>query len=346
MATNRRPAARSGRAATAIPQISWRAPQPAPLVLVSGPEEVCAERAIAGVRDYLRAEDPSLEVSDLRADDYTSGSLLGLTSPSLFGEPRLVRVAGVEKCSDTFLTEALAYLEAPQEGATVILRHNGSSVRGKKLLDAIRSGTGGGVEIACPAVKRDSDRFDFAAGEFQTARKRIAPAALRALVSAFADDLTELAAACQQLIADVPGDIAVATVERYYGGRVETTAFAVADTAIAGRYGEALVTLRHALASGADPVPLVAAIASKLRTMARVAGSREPAGALAARLGMKDWQVDRARRDLTGWNEASLSTAIQAAARADAEVKGASRDAVFAVERLVTVIATRAPYAS
>ena len=37
--------------------------------------------------------------------------------------------------------------------------------------------------------------------------------------------------------------------------------------------------------------------------------------------------------------------AIQAAARADAEVKGASRDRVFALERLVTVIATRAPYA-
>ncbi len=340
---SRRPAA---RAASAIPQVSWRAPQPAPIVLVSGPEEVCAERATAGVRDFLRAEDPSLEVSDLRADDYVSGSLLGLTSPSLFGEPRLVRVAGVEKCSDAFLTEALAYLQAPQEGATVVLRHTGASVRGKKLLDAVRAGTGGGVEIACPAVKRDSDRFDFAAGEFQAARKRIAPPALRALVSAFADDLTELAAACQQLISDVPGDIGTDTVERYYGGRVETNAFAVADTAIAGRYGDALVALRHALASGADPVPLVAAIASKLRTMARVAGSREPVSALAARLGMKDWQVDRARRDLTGWNEASLGTAIQAAARADAEVKGASRDPVFAVERLVTVIATRAPYGS
>jgi len=341
--TSRRPASRS---ASAIPQLSWRAPQPAPVVLVSGPEEVCAERAIAGIREYLRAEDPSLEVSDLRADDYTSGSLLGMTSPSLFGEPRLVRVAGVEKCSDTFLTEALAYLQAPQDGATVILRHTGSSVRGKKLLDAIRSGTGGGVEVACPAVKRDSDRFDFAAGEFQAARRRIAPAALRSLVNAFSDDLTELAAACQQLIADVPGDIGAETVERYYGGRVETSAFAVADTAIAGRYGDALIALRHALASGADPVPLVAAIASKLRTMARVAGSREPASALAARLGMKDWQVDRARRDLSGWNEASLGAAIQAAARADAEVKGASRDPVFAVERLVTVIATRAPYAA
>lgn len=342
--TARRAPAKAAR--STIPQLSWRSPQPAAIVLVSGPEEVCAERAIAGVRDFLRAEDPSLEVSDLRADDYAPGSLLAVTSPSLFGEPRLVRVTGVEKCSDAFLSEAVSYLAAPQDGATVVLRHNGASVRGKKLLDAIRAGDGGGVEIACPAIKRDSDRYDFAAGEFQAAKKRIAPPALRALVSAFADDVTELAAACQQLIADVPGDVTEQVVERYYGGRVETSAFTVADTAIAGRYGDALVALRHALASGADPVPLVAAIAMKLRTMARVAGSREPAAALAGRLGMKDWQVDRARRDLSGWNEASLGLAIQAAARADAEVKGGSRDSVFALERLVTVIATRAPYGS
>ncbi len=342
MSAARRPAARGPK--SAIPQISWRSPQPAPLVLVSGPEEVCAERAIAGVRDVLRAADPSLEVSDVRADDYAPGTLLSLTSPSLFGEPRLIRVSGVEKCSDAFLTEALGYLEAPQEGATVILRHTGATVRGKKLLDAVRNGRGGGIEVSCPAVKRDSDRFDFAADEFRSAQKRIAPTALRVLVSAFADDLTELAAACQQLISDVPGDITDQVVERYYGGRVETSAFVVADTAIAGRYGDALVALRHALASGADPVPLVAAIASKLRTMARVAGHREPSSALAARLGLKDWQVDRARRDLSGWNETTLGMAIQAAARADSEVKGASRDPVFAVERLVTVIATRSPF--
>jgi DNA polymerase-3 subunit delta len=331
---------------SAIPQVAWRAPQPAPIVLVSGPEEVCAERAIAGIRDYLRAEDPSLEVTDVRADDYAAGTLLAVTSPSLFGEPRLVRVSGVERCSDVFLSEAVSYLSQTQEGATVVLRHTGASVRGKKLLDAIRAGEGNGVEIACPAIKRDSDRYDFAAGEFSAARKRIAPTALRALVSAFADDLTELASACQQLIADVPGDIDDRIVERYYGGRVETSAFTVADFAIAGRYGDALLALRHALASGADPVPLVAAVALKLRTMARVAGSREPSGALAARLGMKDWQVDRARRDLVGWSQATLGMAIHATARADADVKGASRDPVFALERMITVIATRAPFAS
>jgi DNA polymerase III subunit delta len=339
-----RPAARAPR--SAIPQVSWREPQPAPVVLVSGPEEVCAERAIAGIRDYLRAEDPAVEVSDIRADDYAPGTLLAVSSPSLFGEPRLVRVSGVERCNDAFLTEALAYLEHPQDGATVVLRHTGASTRGKKLLDAIRAGQGSGIEIPCAAVKRDSDRFDFAAGEFRAAHRRIAPGALRTLVSAFSDDLTELAAACQQLIADVEGDIGQDTVDKYYGGRVETSAFTVADTAIAGRYAESLVALRQALASGSDPVPMVAAVAMKLRAMARVAGSREPAAALAARLGMKDWQVDRARRDLSGWTESTLGMAIQATARADAEVKGASRDPVFALERMITVIATRAPYGS
>jgi len=344
-----RPAAvrgtKRGSKAATIPQVPWREPRPAPIVLVSGPEEICAERAIAGVRDYLRAEDPALEVSDIRADDYVAGTLLAMTSPSLFGEPRLVRVAGVEKASDAFIQEAVSYLEHPQEGATVVLRHTGASVRGKKLLDAVRAGTGGGIEIPCPAIKRDGDKFDFAAGEFKAAQKRIAPQALRTLVSAFSDDVTELAAACQQLIGDVEGDVTPEVVQRYYGGRVEVSAFVVADTAIAGRYGEALVALRHALASGADPVPLVAAFAMKLRTMARVAGSREPSAALAARLGMKDWQVDRAKRDLVGWNERSLGLAIQATARADADVKGAARDPVFALERMVTIVATRRPFA-
>lgn len=344
MPAPRSSAARRGGKASNIPQVSWRDPRPAPIVLVSGPEEICAERAIAGVRAYLRAEDPAVEVSDLRADDYEAGTLLALASPSLFGEPRLLRISGVERCTDAFLAEAVAYLEHPQEGATVVLRHTGATVRGKKLLDAIRAGTGGGIEIACPAIKRDDEKADFAAGEFRAAGRRIAPQALRALVSAFSDDITELAAACQQLITDVPGDVTAEIVERYYGGRVEVSAFVVADTAIAGRLGEALVALRHALASGADPVPMVAAFAMKLRSMARVAGSRESNAALAARLGMKDWQVDRARRDLSGWNERTLGLAIQATARADADVKGAARDPIFALERMITVIATRAPY--
>jgi DNA polymerase-3 subunit delta len=331
--------AKSG-AKVAIPQLGWNAIRPAPVVLVSGTQGFLADRAIRMLRDYLRVEDPSLEVNDIEADSYAPGELITLASPSLFNEPRMIRVTNVEKCSDEFLTEALAYLESPAEGAYVVLRHAGG-VRGKKLLDAVRANKAAAIEVVCAELKKESDKYDFAAAEFKTAGKAIRPAALRAVVSAFADDLAELAGACAQLIADSGSEVTEATVTRYYGGRVETNAFAVADAAIAGRYAEALVGLRHALASGADPVPIVAAFASKLRTMAKVQGGRGSSSDLARQFGLAPWQVDRARRDLAGWTDRGLGRCIQVLADTDASVKGAGRDPVYALERMIHTIARR-----
>lgn len=337
-----RPASRGAARSTkaAIPQLPWDAVRPAPVILVSGPEHVLADRAVRLVRDRLRAADASLEVSDLDAGTAAPGELLTLASPSLFAEPRLIRVSNVEKSTDAFLEEALAYLGSPADETCLVLRHAGG-VRGKRLLDAIRGGTGGGIEIVCAALTRESDKLDFVAAEFRAAGRRITGPAQRALVAAFADDLAELAAACRQLLSDSSDEITGEIVDRYYAGRVETTAFAVADAALAGRHGESLRLLRHALASGADPVPIVAAIASKVRTMAKVAGSRGAGGEIAKRLGLAPWQVDRARRDLAGWDDAGLAAAIEALADADAEVKGAGRDPVFSLERLVGVLADR-----
>lgn len=335
-----RTAAASARSKAAIPQLAWNAVRPAPIVLVTGPEDVLAERAITMLRDFLRAEDPSLEVSDLEADGYRRGELLTLASPSLFGEPRLIRVGAVDKSSDDFLLDALDYVDQTAEATTLVLRHR-SGQRGKKLLDAIRAGAGDGIEIVCAELKRDADKQDFAVAEFRAAGRKINPGALRALVAAFSEDLRELSAACRQLIADSPGDISEAVVAKYYGGQVETNAFAVADAAIAGRHGEALIALRHALDSGADPVPMVAAFAMKVRTMAKVSGARGGGPQLASSLGLAPWQVDRARRDLAGWTDAGLAAAIEALAATDAAVKGAERDPVFALERLVGIIAAR-----
>ena len=341
MAASPRGGARGATAAKAvIPQLAWHEIRPAPVVLLSGPEDFLADRANRLLRDALRDRDPSLEVHDLTADGYGPGELLTLASPSLFGEPRLIRVENVEKTTDAFLLEMIEYLGAPADDTVVVLRHGGG-VRGKRLLDAVRSGQGGGVEVVCAELKRDSDRAEFAAAEFRHAQRAIAPAALRSLVSAFTDDLAELAGACQQLLADTTGDIVLETVSRYYGGRVETNAFAVADAAIAGDYGQALGLLRHALATGADSVPMVAAFAMKLRTMAKVGGSRGSGGQLAGQLGLAPWQIDRARRDLQGWNEEGLGRAILAVADADAQVKGAGRDPVYSLEMLVRTVAAR-----
>lgn len=327
-------------AAASIPQLAWNQIRPAPVVLVSGTEGFLADRAIRMVREQLKAEDPSLEVSDIAANDYAPGELLTLASPSLFGEPRLIRVDAVEKCTDVFLDEMLGYLDETAEGAYVVLRHAGG-VRGKKLLDAIRSGKGGGIEIVCTELKRDSDKYDFAQAEFAAAGKKITPGALRAITSAFADDLAELAAACQQLISDIGAEVTETTVDKYYSGRVETNAFQVADAAIAGRHGEALVTLRHALASGADPVPMVAAFASKVRTMAKLSGARGSSGQLASQFGLAPWQVDRAQRDLRGWSDEGLGRVIEVLAETDASVKGGGRDPVFALERMIRIVSAR-----
>ena len=326
--------------AAKIPQLAWNKVRPAPVVLVSGTESFLAERAIRSLRDLLKAEDPSLEIHDLEADQYAPGELITLASPSLFNEPRLIRVVNVEKCTDAFITETLKYLENPADDTYVVLRHAGG-VRGKKLLDAVRGGAGGGIEVACLELKKDQEKSEFAAAEFSTAGRRVTGGAIRALVSAFADDLAELASACQQLLADDADEITEVTVERYYSGRVETNAFKVADAAIAGRRGEALVLLRHALASGADPVPIVAAFAAKVRTMAKISGTTAPAGQLASKFGLAPWQVDRARRDLHGWTEQGLGTSIETIAETDAQIKGLGRDPVYALERMIGIIANR-----
>ncbi|MCU1515268.1 MAG: polymerase subunit delta [Microbacteriaceae bacterium] len=336
-----RPSAKPAKSVVTIPQLGWDKVRPAKVVLVSGTEQFLADRAIRTLREILRAEDPSLEVSDIEADAYSPGELITLASPSLFAEPRLIRATAVEKCTDAFIAEVMAYLENPADDTYLVLRHGGG-VRGKKLLDAVRGGLGGGIEIICADLKKDAERYDFAAAEFAAEGRRITSGALRALTSAFADDLAELAAACQQLLADEGAEITEVTVEKYYSGRVETNAFRVADTAIAGRYGDALVLLRHAIASGADPVPILAAFASKLRTMAKLSGARGSSGQLAQQFGLAPWQVDRARRDLQGWDDAGLGRAIQLLAETDAAIKGAGRDPVYALERMIGVISDRA----
>ena len=108
---------------------------------------------------------------------------------------------------------------------------------------------------------------------------------------------------------------------------------------MAGQTGEALRLLRHAIATGVDPVPIVAVLASQLRQLVKV-GSAGRGGSqqLAKQLGMAPWQVDKARRQLGHWTADGLGRSIQAVAAADVEVKGGGRDPVFAVERAILAI--------
>ncbi|ALE92199.1 DNA polymerase III subunit delta [Arthrobacter alpinus] len=317
----------------------WRDVPIAPVVLLFGPEEYIASRALDGLRKKLRAHNPELELTTLDAGQYTSGKLGMIASPSLFSEPKLIEVAGLSAMSDDFLVDALAYLKDPAPDVTLVLIHSGGA-RGKKLVDALKAA--GTPRVDCLALKKDQDKAAFVSSEFQLVRRRIDAPAVRALVAALGASLAELAAACQQLIADTTGTVDTAAVDKYYGGRVEATAFRVADAALAGNGPVALSTLRHALATGVDPVPLVAALAMKIRQVAKVHSARGSSAQLAGELGMAPWQVDAARRDAGHWSGDGLIAAIKVLAEADAQVKGAAKDPVYAVERAVITIATSA----
>jgi DNA polymerase-3 subunit delta len=223
------------------------------------------------VRTQVRAAAPDVEVSRLSAGAYEPGALAMNVSPSLFGENKLIEVDGLEAMNDAFLADALTYLKHVEQDAVLVLRHSGGT-RGKKLLDAVKAG--GWPAVDCQPLKKDAEKTAFVTAEFKAAGRRITPEAVQSLVNAVGANLSELAAACSQLIADASTAVDADMVDRYYGGRVEATAFKVADAAMAGNGPVALSTLRHALATGADPVPLVAALAAKLRTVAKVAGAK------------------------------------------------------------------------
>ncbi len=323
-------------ASKASASIGWRHVQPAPLILLSGPEDYIASRASASLRTQVRQLHPGAELVALDALRYEAGELTLHASPSLFGEWKIIEAAGLAQMNDDFLRDALEYLADPAPEVILVLRHSGGN-RGKKLLDACKSA--GALVVDCQPLKRDAEKLEFVADAYREARARIDPDAARALVSAVGSQLADLAAACQQLIADTVGTTTAETVEKYYGGRIEATGFKVADAALSGRTAQSLAALRHALATGADPVPLVAALAMKVRAVARVHSTRGSAASLARTLGMAPWQIDQARREAQRYSAESLAACVRAVADADAQVKGGSRDAVYALERAVTIIA-------
>lgn len=327
---------------------------PGPLHLVTGPEDLLAERAVSQIVAAARDLDADAQVVDVGPEGYRGGDLGGHTSPSLFGELRVVVIRGLDEAPDELIADTRALLSAPEPDLVLVLRHR-TGARGKGLLDAAKAA--GAVVHACPLIKSDAEKTDFVVREFRSARRQITPGAVRALVEAVGQDLRELASACSQLMADTwadagrdQGPVDTEVVERYYGGRVEATGFKVADAAIAGNTDQALALLRHALGSGVDPVPLVAVLAMGLRSLAKVSAmAHARAGDAARELAMAPWQVDKARRQLAGWAPAGLAAAIQAVAAADLAVKGGlprktrrAGDPLYALEKaLLTIGAAR-----
>lgn len=317
--------------------VPWRAVKSAPVILVSGGQDFFADRAIKAIRAELRQVNPDLEVVEISGADYVGGQIFDLASAGLFGDSKLVVIDGVERCTDALITDGIEYMNQPSEDAVVIFRHNGKSVRGKKLLETLRANDAF-LEATCVDVTKEAERLLFVEGEFAAKGRKIQKAAAQALVDIFGKDYEELAAASSQLQLDDSGDITPEIVERYFGGRLETTNFKVADAAFEGQIGQALLLLRHSLDQGGEPVMIVSAFSKKIGQLARIWGNPK---ANAASVGVQDWVFLKLRTASATWSEEGIARVVHAVAETDFAVKGGEKDSYFALERLVGLVANK-----
>ncbi len=315
------------------------ATSPAPVTLVIGEEELLVDRAVGAVVAAARAVDPEAERHELIGGKVEPGELAGLTSPSLFGGRSIIVVRSAQDLSKDVIAEIVGYAKHPAEDATLVLTHPGGA-KGKALVDGLKKA--GAAVVTVPKITKPGERLDFIKAEIKRAGRSIAPDAAQALLDAVGNDLRELAAACSQLVFDTPAEhktITAADVARYHRGQAAVSGFTVAESAAEGKAAEALEQLRWSLATGTPPVLIVSALAKELRTLAKVAGARNARGAnLAQALGMPPWLAKRYQARLRAWGPEGLSTAIQAVADADEQVKGAGVDPAYALERAVRII--------
>jgi DNA polymerase-3 subunit delta len=312
------------------------------LYLLLGSEGALADQALAKLNAELKEE--KCEITTIAAPDAILGDISDALAPSLFSERRALIIKDLQDLPEESRDEITRYLDAPDDLTTLIFVHKGG-VKGKALLDAIKKAKP--EIISCEPMKKEAEKEEFVKSLFLDAGRKATAGAIAALVGALGSDMRELQAAVSQICLDAQAGKTIdeAIVDKFHQGRIETTGFDVADATLDGNLPGALVALRSALETGTDPVMITSAIASNLRSLAKVSGVNRGARSfeVAGELGMAPWQIDKARRQLAGWSPRSIAKAVQAIALADAQVKGASSDPIFALEKaLATITQVRA----
>jgi DNA polymerase-3 subunit delta len=315
----------------------------AALTLVVGDEDLLVARAVSRALREASDDDtkdvgPSLQ--HVAAGECTAPDLAAVLSPSLFDEERQLVIHDLQEAPADVVDELVRFADSPEPGVSIVAVHPGGA-KGKAALEAVKATAARVIEVN--RIKTQREREQFAVDEVRAAGGSLDRDAAADLVGAIGNDLREIATACAQLVADIGKQISAEEVATYYRGRAESTGFAVADRAVEGDLRAALETLRWAFATGLDPILVSSSLAANLRLVAQV-GAAGPGSAdsVASKLKLPAWKVRRAQGWLRRWRPEALGEAVRAVAQADADLKGASDDPAYAVERAVHVVAAAA----
>jgi DNA polymerase-3 subunit delta len=321
--------------------MTTRTDTPSPLgsvTLVTGPEEFLNERVVHAARAAVRRADPEAEVSDAQGEQLTLAAFGDLAAPSLFTSTRCIVVRQLEDVPDDVHDPLVGYASAPEPDIALVLVHTGGQ-KGAGLLNKLRK-LSGVTEHKSEAVKGNAV-FSWVQTEARRHRARLEPDAADTLVEAVGPNLRALAAAVDQLSHDFPEEaLTRELVAKYFSGRADVKGYEIADHALYGRTATAMEELRWALETGVGGPAITGSFASAVRGLARFKGATRGLrdADLAREVGVPPWKLKSLRDQSRGWDEDGLATAVQAVARADAEVKGAGANAAYALERMVLTI--------
>jgi DNA polymerase III subunit delta len=323
-------------------------PGSVPVTLVLGEEELLAERAVADAVAVARQRlGPGTAVEEVRGGGLPDGFAMGLATASLFGGGRVVVVQEADGLDAPAREAVLALAADPAAATAVVLRTVAPGRQGKFFKDVQRD-----AATVLVARLKPSERASWLRAEVRRLGRKADEAAVAALVDTVGQDLRELAGAVAKLHVAVPPPTVLTAghVSEFLAQTADRGIFELTDAVFAADAATALERLDALFDQGEDPIRLLGFIASQLRLLLRVADHPElPKGQVAAVLGggVRDWQVDRARRQLRRFRPGDLHRALDLIAEADAHIRNGTSSSRLLLELLIARLAgAGAPAAS
>lgn len=315
----------------------------APVHLILGDDEFLAERARLSIQKAA-AEDAGEkpEIRTLRAAEVTEGEIMEATSPSLFGDNRVIIITDAERVGKDIVTLLVNAARNPAPGMTIVVMFTitAKTMKGKKkppeLVDKLRKL--GQVHEVFSLHTEALGRW--VSQEFSSHGVRPTPDVIHAVLDGVGSDLRELASAVSQLVFDTDGNVTREAVANYYIGIAEVANWDIADAAVAGKKEAAVSSCRRALQLGASPVAIASALANKVGAIARLYTARGDNFSVAKQAGINPYVVKMTLPVARRWSGENITKAVILMDELDFDVKGQSgKDPEFAIEAAVARVA-------
>jgi DNA polymerase-3 subunit delta len=313
----------------------------APTALVLGEEDLLAERAVAdavaAARDQLG---PETTVEEVQGGSLPDGFAMGLATASLFGGGRVVVVQAADALDAAGRQAVLAVARDPSPGTVLVLRAAAVGRQAKFFKDLQQH-----AQVVTVARLRPSERASWLRAEVRRLGRKADEAAISALVDTVGQDLRELAGAVAKLHVAVPPPepLRARHVSEFLTQTADRGVFELTDAVFAGDAAKALAHLDSLLGQGEDVLGLLGMLARQLRLLLRASEHPNASSGQVAQIiggGVRDWQVDRARRQARKFHPEVLRRALDAIAEADAEVRNGSLPSRLLLELVVARIAS------